>query len=280
MDQAEHDFLVEAVKFLENPSLAIRIANSVGKPVEFLHEKLPDKYRNKLSQIVNASLMKCVEVAVKSIPQNSVVDKNISILNKSRMHVATASGLGALGGFVGLASIAVELPLTTTVMLRSIAEIAKANGEDLSQPEALLECIQVFAMGARENPNDDAVNSAYLESRVVFSKLVSKSAEFITRHSAREVLSAIEKKTAPDLVLFIGRIAARFKIVVSEKMLAQVVPILGAVGAATINGFFTDHFNKVAHYHYGIKKLERKYGLEFVQDEFKKLSRDSHRNRK
>jgi hypothetical protein len=272
IDSADREFLVEAVKFLEHPSLAIRIANSVGKPVEFLHEKLPEKYRNMLSSAVNASLLKCVEVAVKSIPQNSAADANIGILNKSRLHVATASGLGALGGFVGLASIPIELPITTTIMLRSIAEIAKENGEDLSQPEALLECIQVFAMGARESADDDSVNSAYLQSRIAFSNLVNKSAQFMARHSAREVLSAIEKKTAPDLVLFISRIAARFKIVVSEKMVAQIVPILGAIGAAALNGFFTDHFNNVAHYHYGIKKLERKYGLKIVQDEIERLS--------
>ena len=218
-----------------------------------------------LSSAVNASLLKCVEVAVKSISNNSSIPPKV--------HVAAASGLGALGGFFGLTSIAIELPITTTLMLRSIAEIAKENGEDLSQPEALLECIQVFAMGARESSEDDAVNSAYLESRIVFSKLINTSAQFMARNSAREILSAIEKKTAPDLVLFIGRIAARFKIVVSEKMVAQAVPILGAVGAAALNGFFTDHFNKVASHHYGIKKLERKYGLDVVQNEIRNLSK-------
>lgn len=245
----------------------------MGKPVELLQEKLPEKYRNIVSRAVNASLLKCVEVAVKSISNNSNGPYKMSILNKNRAHVAAASGLGALGGFFGLSSVAIELPITTTLMLRSIAEIAKDNGEDLSQPEALLECIQVFAMGARESSKDDAVNSAYLESRIVFSKLINKSAQFMAKNSAREILSAIEKKTAPDLVLFIGRIAARFKIVVSEKMVAQAVPILGAVGAAALNGFFTDHFNRVASYHYGIKKLERKYGLEIIQNEIRRLSK-------
>lgn len=274
IDPNDQDFLVEAIKFLEHPRLAIRIANSVGKPVEFFHSRLPEKYKDLLSRAVNSSLLKCVEIAVKSIPQNSVFTANLSIQSKSRLHVTAACGIGAIGGFVGLTSIPIELPMTTTIMLRSIAEIAKENGEDLSRPETLLECIQIFAMGARESTQDDEVSSAYLESRIVFSNLISKSTQFIAKNSVRDVLLAIEKKTAPELVLFIGRIATQFNIVVSEKMIAQAVPIIGAVGAASINGFFADHFNTVARYHYGIKRLERKYGLEIVQQELRKINKN------
>lgn len=277
LDPSDQKFLEAAVKFLENPSLAIRMTNALGKPVELLHEKLPEKYKNILSNAVNSSLLKCVEVAVSSIPQSSFNEPilsrklKISIMNKSRLHVLVASGLGAIGGFVGIVSLPIELPITTTVMLRSIAEIAKSNGEELSNPEVLLECIQVFAMGSRESKQDDALNSSYLESRIIFSRLVNKSVQFISKHSAQEVLSAIKKKAAPDIVRLISRIAAQFEIVVSEKMVAEMVPVLGAIGSAGLNGFFTDHFNKIAYYHFGIKKLERKYGIDCVQNEFKNL---------
>ena len=37
--------------------------------------------------------------------------------------------------------------MSTIIMLRSIAEIARSEGEDLSDPETALSCVQVFALG-------------------------------------------------------------------------------------------------------------------------------------
>jgi hypothetical protein len=48
---------------------------------------------------------------------------------------------GAAGGTFGLAALPVELPVSTTIMLRSIAEIARSEGEDLSDPEASVSTI-------------------------------------------------------------------------------------------------------------------------------------------
>jgi hypothetical protein len=52
---------------------------------------------------------------------------------------------------------------------------------------------------------------------------------------------------------------------VSQKFLAQGLPVIGAVTGAAINAAFTDHFNAVARYHFGIRKLERQFGEELIQ---------------
>ena len=44
------------------------------------------------------------------------------------------------------------------------------------------------------------------------------------------------------------------------------VPIAGAVGGAALNGYFTNFFNQIAYYHFGLRRLERIYGEEPVQD--------------
>jgi hypothetical protein len=43
-------------------------------------------------------------------------------------------------------------------MLRSIADIARSEGEDLSDPEAALSCVEVFALGGpvRRQPRANA----------------------------------------------------------------------------------------------------------------------------
>ena len=44
--------------------------------------------------------------------------------------IVLSAASGAAGGAFGLASLPVELPVSTTIMLRSIADIARAEGED------------------------------------------------------------------------------------------------------------------------------------------------------
>src|ERR1700746_681884 len=67
--------------------------------------------------------------------------------NSQFLHRALATASGAAGGTFGLAALPVELPVSTTIMLRSIADIARSEGEDLSDPEAALACVEVFALG-------------------------------------------------------------------------------------------------------------------------------------
>ena len=63
-----------------------------------------------------------------------------------------------------------------------------------------------------------------------------------------------------DLTLRIAQIAARFNTVVGEKIMAQGVPIVGALGGATINVLFIEHFQDMARGHFIVRRLERKYG--------------------
>lgn len=50
---------------------------------------------------------------------------------------------GSVSGFFGLAASPLELSVTTTLMLREFADIARYHGEDLSSLEARLACIVV-----------------------------------------------------------------------------------------------------------------------------------------
>jgi hypothetical protein len=54
-------------------------------------------------------------------------------------------------------------------------------------------------------------------------------------------------------------------------MAAQAVPVIGALGGATINLLFVDHFQDVARGHFIIRRLEREYGKEEVQKEYTKI---------
>ncbi len=147
-------------------------------------------------------------------------------------------------------------------MLRSIAKIAAEHGADLRDPQVRLQCLAVFSLGA---PQIETMESAYFTSRLGLAMAVKDAAAYVGQHTVREVSEAMTKGTAPILIRLINQIASRFQVVVSEKMVAQAVPLAGAASGALVNAAFSEHFNTVARFHFGIVELEHKYGKELVQ---------------
>jgi hypothetical protein len=77
---------------------------------------------------------------------------------------------------------------------------------------------------------------------------------------------------APVLARLIAQISSRFGVVVTQKLAAQAVPVIGALGGAAVNYAFIDHFQEVARAHFVIRKLERDHGKDAVREAYKRLS--------
>ena len=73
------------------------------------------------------------------------------------------------------------------------------------------------------------------------------------------------------LVRLIATLASRFGIIVSEKVAAQAIPLIGAAGGALINKIFIDHFQNMARGHFIIRRLERRYDKDLIRQEYDKL---------
>jgi hypothetical protein len=172
---------------------------------------------------------------------------------------AAVAASGAAGGLFGLPALAVELPVSTTVMLRSIADIVRSEGERLTSPEAKLACLEVFAFGGTAQL-DNATKTGCFAVRASLARSISEAA----RHMARK---GVAQEGAPVIVRFITRVASRFGVAVSEKLAAQGVPMMGAVGGALINSVFMDHFQDMARGHSIFRRLERTYGPELIKHE-------------
>jgi hypothetical protein len=249
--------LRDAVQALEHPSLAARLANIAGKPIELLGQMLPAS----ASQVVATVTSRCLEIALKAAlrTMRSAPHAGSTLLHKT---LATASG--AAGGAFGLAALPVELPVSTVIMLRSIADIARSEGEDLSDPESTLACVQVFALGGRAN-SVDASESGYFAARGMLAKSVTEAARFIAERG-------IVEEGSPVLVRFITQVASRFGVAVSQKVAAQALPVVGALGGATVNYVFIEHFQDVARGHFIVRRLERAYGKDVVRTEYERLA--------
>ncbi|MCA0388128.1 MAG: EcsC family protein [Bacteroidetes bacterium] len=252
--------LEKCVEIIEKPSFFIKVSNFIGSPIEKLVEKLPEGSRNKITDITNDALLKGTNLAVKTL---EYVESNTEHDSK-KIHKLVASVLGGGAGLFGFTALAIELPLTTTVMLRSIAEIAKMNGEDMSSLETRLNCVQVFAFGSK-NKADDAMNSSYYAIRILLSREIAALAGRLEAHFAGELASGILGK-------FLGKITERFSQNVLIKFVGQATPIIGAAGGASINYLFTEFYQQIATAHFTIRRLERKYSPELIEAEYDRIA--------
>ncbi len=253
ISKADLEDLKNAKKILENPGMAAKITNYIGTPIEKGMKMLPDKWNAKIGKITQAALLKSSEGAIFTL-----TDKP-GVKSWNKLHKAGAALSGGIGGFFGISALAVELPVSTTIILRSIAEIARSQGESLSNSETKVACMEVLAMGG-PSEMDDATESGYYTVRAVLAQSISAA----SRHIAAKGLA---EEGAPVLLKLITTIAQRFSIQVTEKAAAQSVPLIGAAGGAVINTIFIDHFQDMAKGHFIVRRLERKYGT----DEIKKL---------
>src|SRR4029077_16113388 len=93
-------------------------------------------------------------------------------------HKILVMGAGAAGGAFGLAAMPLELPISTCLILRSIAEIAQSEGHTLSSVETRLACLSLLALGGKSDA-DDASETGYWAVRSALAKAVSDAAAYV-----------------------------------------------------------------------------------------------------
>lgn len=258
LSKDELDELRRAKEMLENPGLAAKLSGILGSPLEKGLKMLPAPVQRGINKATEAALMKALDAAVKTLGEEPGKQ------SRNRLHQFVAAATGAAGGAFGISALAVELPISTAVILRSIAAIAAAEGENPRHLETKLDCLQVFAFGSSKNRKDDATESGYFATRAALAKAVSEAATYLAK-------KGLSKASAPALVRLVALIGSRFGVVVSQKAAAQMVPILGAAGGATINALFIEHYQQMAMGHFIVRRLEKIHGADPVRLAYEKL---------
>jgi hypothetical protein len=259
LSAGDRQALAAAVRRLEQPSLAGRLAALAGKPVGLLQRALPAAAATAVARVAKHALERALDVALLSLG-------NTRFVGGRRLHSGLACTSGAIGGAFGLPALAVELPVSTTIMLRAIAAIAREEGEDLADPRTGLACLEVFALGGPA-ADDNGAETDYFAVRAMLARGLVEVADFAIDKSAI-------REGAPLFIKFMSKIASRFGVVVSQKLAAQAVAVVGALGGAAINLAFTEHFQDVARGHFTVRRLERVYGAELVRAEYGRLKSD------
>ena len=149
------------------------------------------------------------------------------------LHKALVSASGAAGGFLGLPGLSFDLPITTGMIIRSLAEIARAHGEDIGSDDCRRACLEVLILGGPET-EDDEIEIGYWSTRAALGQLGIQS--------------------------LVNQATKRFGIALSNKVGAQLVPAIGALAGGSLNYVFMDYYQQMARVHFTIRAVERRSG--------------------
>jgi len=257
MAKGDLDDLRYAKTLLENPSLAARISNLLGTPIEKGFKHLPAKWKGSVQRATEKSLEKALNFAIQTMNDRT------RPASSDKTHKILVFATGAGGGSFGLPELTIELPVTTTIMLRSIADIARSEGEQIKLLESKIACLEVFALGG-PSKGDDGAETGYYVVRAGLTHAISEATKYIAE-------KGLAREGAPALVKFIATLASRFGIIVSEKVAAQAIPLIGAAGGALINTIFIDHFQNMARGHFIVRRLERIYNKDMIRQAYDRL---------
>jgi hypothetical protein len=248
--------LRRAKQELESPALAMKLASIVGSPIEKLIARIPAAANEKVNDATQAALRKCLQIALRTLGRAVPLAANDN-RPSNLLHKFAVATTGAAGGAFGLFALPVELPVTTTLMFRSICDIARSEGEDLASIDTQLQCLTVLGMGGTSKADDDA-DYGYFIMRGALAQAVSKA-------SSEVASKGFSSHGSAALLRLLNTIASRFSVQVSEQVAAKSIPAIGAVLGAMVNTVFMDHFQHIAHGHFTVRRLERRYGLDAVK---------------
>ncbi|WP_299851326.1 EcsC family protein [uncultured Roseovarius sp.] len=223
-------------------NVGIQILNMVGGQAEGLLDRLPSGIRDRMGDGAEQALRLAMNAAQRS---RGVVGEQPAWLTR-----VVTTAMGAAGGFGGLPSAMAELPVTTTILLRAIQDVAIEHGFNPEEQGVMFDCIQVLA-AAGPLDHDDGSDIAFLSTRLAM--------------------------TGATLQALVARVAPRLATVLGQKLAAQTVPVLGAAAGAATNYAYTSYYQQMAQVHFGLRRLaieaDRDHA-ELVEDFRKRVARD------
>jgi hypothetical protein len=242
-------------------NLMMKGLNYVGSGIESKIQKIPESKKIWLDNKIKKTFLSIIKANLLTMQKNAIKKpKNIRY-----KIVATASGLT---GFFGMTLFAADLIFSTKMMMRSILDIARSEGENISDIEVQLSCLQVFALGGKSK-SDDGLETSYYATRIALDTSVKQAGNFVAKQGMQGVKALMLNSNNP-LIKLVAIISSRYSAQAIEKFIARGVPIAGAVGGASLNLIFIHHFQTMANAHFSLRRLERKYGQQAVMEAYNK----------
>lgn len=225
----------------EIAALALRF-NRANGPVMALMNRIGGSVEHRMTMLP-APVQRQIELAIRRALEQGhrIAGAGRAAPLGPRSAPALAALTGAAGGAGGIATSLAELPVTITLILHAIRRAAEAEGFDPDDPAIRVECLRVFSAGGPLS-QDDGVNSSFIGARIALSG-----------SAMQKVIASV----APKLAAAFG-----------QKLMAQAVPILGAVAGATLNAAYLGYYREIAEIRFALLRLSQTHGAPQVLSAF------------
>jgi len=240
LNSDEFQRLVEAAEiYVASRSALTSFISTLGNIVHRGFQSIREDWQNEIHIKIRDALDFAQRAAVFNM------DEDPGRSSSDHLYTATVLITGAGGGALGVPSVVAELPITTGLILRSIADIGRSYGERLDDPEFRATCIDVFAYGSPLDEDDD---------------------EEISFFAAR--IGSVE------FAEFITKIAIRYLAAIAPKIAAMSVPVAGSVLGAGVNWAYMNFYQSVARVLFILLPIERTHDREQVRSCFASVVRE------
>lgn len=222
--EAELDRLAQHYRSAGGAS--VKLLNSLGGSAEALLDQLPEPVRLGLNGATEHALWVAMSAAQGS--RRAVPDQ------KPWVNTAVTTAMGAAGGLGGVSTALMELPATTTMLLRSIQGAAASEGFNPAERGVQFDCVQVLS-AAGPLSFDDGADLGFFSVRLTL--------------------------TGPAMQRLIATVVPKLSVVLGQKLAAQSVPLLGALAGGSANYVYTRYYQQVARVHFGLRRLASDAGI-------------------
>ncbi|WP_096513025.1 EcsC family protein [Pseudomonas izuensis] len=117
--------LQHAKNLLANPGLVAQLTSMLGTPIEATIKRLPKGANKRVNSTLETALLRCARTAARTM------DDSIGERSWNKTYMGSVVVTGAAAGFLGPWTMLVEIPITTTIIFRSIADVARSEGESI-----------------------------------------------------------------------------------------------------------------------------------------------------
>src|SRR5206468_3825187 len=154
--------------------------------------------------------------------------------------------------------ILTDVTSSMTLLSRHTCRIATTYGYSSRNPENLPHLVAAMA------PHADSSDEGYLALKTAVVTSIRESGQFMARTAGMVMDRQLLEREAPQMIRLITYVADRLGIVITQKELGILVPIVGAVLNSSINVAFQQVGHQTAKDYFRRVILEDRYGEELV----------------
>ncbi|MCB1178573.1 MAG: EcsC family protein [Leptospiraceae bacterium] len=156
----------------------------------------------------------------------------------AKFGIATLSGEGGVGGFLGVATVLAEIPISFATLLSYANKIAIVYKLDIQNEDVQMELLKAIAAGSATN----------IETKLETVALFNSSLKII-QSTTWKVMEKMPIESLGGTIYAIRSLLRNIGSNITRRKASQLIPGLGAIAGATINGAWgSDCFKAVKEY--------------------------------